>query len=200
MSPIAQKANYQKNSDYDSETQLDMVRKLQLGYEEFDRIKQYCEECNIDFMCSPFDEESFGYLAGMGVQLVKIPSGEITNVPLLRRIKESGLEVILSTGMSSLGEVEVALHELAWPNNNSITLLHCNTDYPTRYEDVNLKAMRTLAAAFGLNVGYSDHTVGSEIAVAAVAMGATVIEKHFTLDKEMVGPDHKSMNLSLLAW
>ena len=195
LSPSAEKAQYQKESVDDKESQLDMVKKLQLDYDEFDQLKLYCENAGIDFICSPFDEESFNYLLGMGVNTVKIPSGEITNVPLLRLAKNSGVGVILSTGMATLGEVEGALVELGWPQKNNISLLHCNTDYPTNYCDVNLKAMQTLGAAFNLQVGYSDHTVGAEVSIAAVAMGATIIEKHFTLDNALLGPDHKaSMN------
>jgi len=195
LSPSAKKAEYQKESLDDSESQLGMVRKLQLDYKEFNQLKLYCENAGIDFMCSPFDEESFNYLLNMGIDTVKIPSGEITNIPLLRLAKNSGVDVILSTGMATLGEVEGALVELGWPQKNNITLLHCNTDYPTHYCDVNLKAMQTLRAAFNLQVGYSDHTAGLEVPIAAVAMGATIIEKHFTLDNTMLGPDHKaSMN------
>jgi N,N'-diacetyllegionaminate synthase len=195
ISPIAEKALYQKQSKNDEESQLEMVKRLQLDYDAFHKLKEYCEDVSIDFMCSPFDEESFNYLRDMGVSKIKIPSGEITNIPLLRIIGNSKLDIILSTGMSTLGEIERALFELNWPRNMNITLLHCNTDYPTNFSDVNLNAMKTLKSSFGLQVGYSDHTIGSDIPIAAVAMGATVIEKHITLDNSMPGPDHQaSMN------
>ena len=171
-----------------------MVKKLELSYDDFKVLKEYCDKLGIMFLSTPFDLESIDFLNELGLEIFKIPSGEITNLPYLEKIGKLGKKVILSTGMADLGEIEDALDILI--NNGTrkedITVLHCNTEYPTPIEDVNLLAMLTIRDAFKINVGYSDHTLGIEIPIAAVALGATVIEKHFTLDRNMEGPDHKA--------
>lgn len=190
--PMAPKAEYQKENTSVEENQLEMLKKLELSYEEHLELSRYCQEQGICFLSTPFDEESLSVLESIGLPLYKISSGEITNYPLLVKIAELRKPVILSTGMSTLTEVADAVSVLQEHGAGSITLLHCTTQYPTSFEDVNLNAMLTLKRRFGLNVGYSDHTQGIEIPLAAVAMGATVIEKHFTLDRRMEGPDHKA--------
>ncbi len=192
MSRFAEKAEYQKKTTGEGESQLDMVKKLMLKFEEFVPLKAYCEEKGIKFLSTPFDLSSVEFLEELGCDIWKIPSGEITNLPYLLRIAKTGKDIILSTGMSTLGEVGEAIGVLKNAGAGRITLLHCTTEYPAPYGDVNLRAMQTMRDAFGLKVGYSDHTPGIEIPVAAVAMGATVIEKHFTLDRNMEGPDHKA--------
>jgi N,N'-diacetyllegionaminate synthase len=190
----AEKANYQKANSAANESQLDMLRSLELGVDDHKKLFKLCRDIGIDFMSSPFDEESADFLADLGVKRIKVPSGEITNFPYLRHIARLGLPVILSTGMSFLGEVEEAL-EVMTANGlglEDITLLHCTSEYPAPYQEVNLAAMKTMAQAFGVPVGYSDHTNGLEITFAAVALGAVVIEKHFTLDQNLPGPDHKA--------
>ena len=152
----------------------------------------YCVDKNILFLSTPFDLESVDYLAQIGMEIMKIPSGELTNYPYLRKIAETGKRVILSTGMSDIEEVKAAINVLKENGSGDISVLHCNTEYPTPFEDVNLKAMLTLQSELGVKIGYSDHTLGIEIPIAAVAMGAKIIEKHFTLDKSMEGPDHKA--------
>ena len=171
-----------------------MIKKLELSYEDFEELFRYCKNRGIIFMSTPFDIESARFLKDLGVEIFKIPSGEITNYLLLKEIGSYGKEVILSTGMADLGEIEDALEVLttAGTPKEKITVLHCNTEYPTPYEDVNLRAMLTIKEAFKVKVGYSDHTLGIEIPVAAVALGACVIEKHFTLDKNLPGPDHRA--------
>lgn len=192
VSCYAPKADYQKKTTDNEETQLEMLEKLALSFENFADLKRYAEELNLDFLSTPFDEESLDFLATLEMQCWKIPSGEITNLPYLMKIEQTKMPIILSTGMSTLKEVEEALSIFKNYEPNKITLLHCNTEYPTPYEDVNLHAMKTLKDYFGLEVGYSDHTQGIEVAVAAVALGACIIEKHFTLDNTMPGPDHKA--------
>ncbi len=192
MSRYAEKAEYQKVTTGAGESQLDMVRKLMLKFEEFIPLKQYCEKAGIRFLSTPFDLSSAAFLEELGCDLWKIPSGEITNLPYLIQIAQTGKPIILSTGMSTLEEVGAALKVLKENGAGEVTLLHCTTEYPAPYQDVNLRAMNTLRETFGCRVGYSDHTPGIEIPVAAVAMGATVIEKHFTLDRNMEGPDHKA--------
>ena len=192
MSKYAEKADYQKKTTGEGESQLDMVRKLMLKFDEFIPLKKYCEEQGIKFLSTPFDLSSIEFLNELGCDLWKIPSGEITNLPYLVKVAKTGKDIILSTGMSTLNEVEDALKLLKDKGAGSITLLHCTTEYPAPYADVNLRAMQTMRDQFGLDVGYSDHTPGIEIPVAAVALGATVIEKHFTLDRNMEGPDHKA--------
>ena len=192
MSRFAEKAEYQKKTTGAGESQLDMVRKLMLKFEEFVPLKQYCENAGIKFLSTPFDTSSVEFLDGLGCDLWKIPSGEITNLPYLLKIAKTGKPIILSTGMSTLDEVGEAIKILKNNGAGEITLLHCTTEYPAPYADVNLRAMETMRDKFGLAVGYSDHTPGIEVPIAAVAMGATVIEKHFTLDRNMEGPDHKA--------
>jgi N,N'-diacetyllegionaminate synthase len=189
VSKNAQKAEYQKNTTGSDETQLEMVKKLELSFDSFKEISQYCQSKGIMFLSTPFDLESIDFLASLEMPIFKIPSGEITNLPYLRKINSLQKKVILSTGMSTLDEIEEALKVL---QNCEVALLHANTQYPTPIEDANLLAMKTLKDKFGIEIGYSDHTLGIEISIAAVAMGASVIEKHFTLDKNLEGPDHKA--------
>ena len=172
-----------------------MIKKLELDAAAHQTLIDYCKKKNIRFLSTPFDLESIDLLNELGLDIFKIPSGEITNMPYLRKIGSLKKEIILSTGMANLGEIEDALDVLtgAGTKLKDITILHCNTEYPTPMQDVNLKAMQTIKYAFpGIHVGYSDHTEGIEVSIAAVAMGATIIEKHFTLDKNMEGPDHKA--------
>lgn len=192
VSKNAQKAEYQKKTTDSSESQLDMLKKLELSKEEFVELRDYCNQKEIMFLSTPFDLESIDFLASIGVKTWKIPSGEITNYPFLRAIGKRKESVIMSTGMCTLDEVRDTIKVLKDFGTTDITLLHCTTEYPAPYDSVNLNAMLTLQNEFAFKVGYSDHTNGIEIPVAAVAMGATVIEKHFTLDKNMEGPDHKA--------
>lgn len=190
MSKFAVKADYQKTNTGNDESQLEMVKKLQLPYEAFVDLKAYCDELGIIFMSTPFDLDSIDFLGSMDLAIIKIPSGEITNLPYLTRIGQLNRKIILSTGMATLDEIGEAIRILHEAGTQEIAILHCNTEYPTPYCDVNLRAMETIKSRFGLETGYSDHTLGIEVPVAAVAMGATIIEKHFTLDKTMEGPDH----------
>lgn len=189
----AGKAEYQQTST-GAGTQLEMIRALELQWPAFVGIAEECRSLGIAFLSTAFDHASLANLDGLGVLLHKIPSGEITNLPFLRHVGRLGKPVILSTGMADLGEIEAALTALesAGTPRNRITLLHCNTEYPTPMTDVNLRAMQTLRDAFKVPVGYSDHTAGIEVPIAAVALGAAVIEKHFTLDRNLPGPDHKA--------
>ena len=194
ITKYAEKASYQKERTNKEESQFDMIKKLELDcYAHKDLIK-YCKQKDIQFLSTAFDHESIELLAELEISLYKIPSGEITNLPYLRRIGQYGKPVFLSTGMANQDEIEAALNvlEQAGTSRKYITVLHCNTEYPTPTVDVNLKAMLTLQDAFNVRVGYSDHTLGIEVAVAAVALGATVIEKHLTLDCNLPGPDHKA--------
>jgi N-acetylneuraminate synthase len=191
ISERAKMAEYQKKNIGKEKSQIDMIKELELSFEEFYSIKKYCDEKGILFLSTPFDYDSVDFLNDL-VPLFKIGSGEITNIPFLKYIASKNKPVILSTGMSNLGEVEKAIESIKEINDVPITLLHCTTNYPCPYEEVNLKAMITLREAFKLPVGYSDHTLGVEVPVAAVALGAKVIEKHFTLGKNMPGPDHKA--------
>lgn len=188
----AEKAEYQKNTTDAQENQFSMLKKLELTPQMHEELQKYCTQKGIMFLSTPFDIDSIDYLDKMGISVMKVPSGEITNYPYLKRIGQTGKKVILSTGMCELGEVEAAVCVLRDNGSNDIVILHCNTEYPTPYEDVNLKAMITLKEKLQIEVGYSDHTMGIEVPIAAVAVGATVIEKHFTLDKTMEGPDHKA--------
>ena len=190
----APKAGYQMETTGSGESQLEMVRKLELDEAAHVRLYQYCQGKGIQFLSTPFDLESIDLLKRLGLETFKIPSGEITNLPYLRKIGALKKRLIVSTGMADLGEIENALDILTEGGTElkNITVMHCNTEYPTPMQDVNLRAMQTIAAEFGVRVGYSDHTLGIEIPIAAVAMGASVIEKHFTLDKNMEGPDHKA--------
>ena len=188
----AEKAEYQKIITDKSESQFEMIKKLELDKSAHDELIKHCEEKGIRFLSTAFDHDSIELLAYLNIPLYKIPSGEITNLPYLRHIGRMGKPIILSTGMSTLEEVQKALNVLleSGVEKEKITILHCNTEYPTPMEDVNLKAMLTIREELGVNIGYSDHTLGIEVPIAAVAMGATVIEKHFTLDRTLTGPDH----------
>lgn len=188
----AQKAEYQKEATGNEESQFEMLKKLELTEEEYEELKRYCGEKHIMFLSTPFDLDSLRYLNEIGIEIIKIPSGEITNYPYLREIGKLRKPIIMSTGMSTMAEVEEAVEVLQMNGAKDITLLHCNTQYPTPYGDVNLRAMLALKDKFHTEVGYSDHTLGIEVPIAATAMGATVIEKHFTLDRGMEGPDHKA--------
>jgi len=190
----AQKADYQKETTNATESQFNMIKKLELDIETHKELISYCKIKNIMFMSTPFDHDSIELLNSLGLEIFKIPSGEITNLPYLRHIGKLRKKIILSTGMADIGEIEDALDILieAGTKKDNITVLHANTMYPTPMEDVNLKAMLTIGSSFNIAYGYSDHTLGIEVDIAAVAMGASVIEKHFTLDKTMQGPDHKA--------
>lgn len=188
----AEKAEYQKKTTEKNESQAEMLKKLELSKGNHDELIQYCNKKKIMFLSTPFDEESVDLLVELKLPIIKIPSGEITNYPYLRKIGQLGKKVILSTGMSTLEEIADAIEVLKNNGTEDITLLHCNSQYPTPMEDVNLNAMITMKDTFHLNVGYSDHTLGIEVPIAATAMGATVIEKHFTLNRTMEGPDHKA--------
>ena len=194
VSKNAKKASYQEENTGKEESQFDMIKKLELNENMHKELIAYCKQKNITFLSTPFDSDSIKLLDELGLSTFKIPSGEITNLPYLRQIGGLNKKIILSTGMANLGEVEAAIDVLvkSGTKRENISLLHANTQYPTPMEDVNLKAMITLKNAFGLEVGYSDHTLGIEVDIAAVAMGAKIIEKHFTLDKNMPGPDHKA--------
>jgi N,N'-diacetyllegionaminate synthase len=192
VSKHAEKADYQTKNTLVSESQLEMVKKLELPFEDFGKLQKYCHLRNIDFLSTAFDFESIDFLCTLEMKTWKIPSGEITNLPYLIKIANLNKPVILSTGMSTMEEIGNALNVLKENGADEITVLHCTTEYPAPFEDVNLAAMKTIAKKFGVSIGYSDHTKGIEIPIAAVAMGATVIEKHFTLDRNMEGPDHKA--------
>lgn len=194
VSKNAQKADYQKETTGSNESQFDMIKKLELDINTHHELIKYCNSKNIMFLSTPFDHDSIDLLNNLGLEIFKIPSGEITNLPYLRKIGALNKKVILSTGMAKIGEIEDALDVLinAGTLKENITILHANTMYPTPMEDVNLKAMVTIGNTFDIDYGYSDHTLGIEVDIAAVAMGAICIEKHFTLDKNMEGPDHKA--------
>ncbi len=189
VSKYAAKAEYQEKTTGSSESQFEMIKKLELGLESQKELMAYCKEIGIGFLTSPFDSEGIIELDKLGLDFMKVPSGEVTNLLYLRALKDVSCPIILSTGMCSLAEVREALFTL---ERDDVTVLHCNTEYPTPMKDVNLKAMQTMKEEFDLEVGYSDHTLGIEIPIAAVALGARVIEKHFTLDKNMEGPDHRA--------
>ncbi|MDE5887679.1 MAG: N-acetylneuraminate synthase [Muribaculaceae bacterium] len=186
-------ADYQKKN-CNADSQFSMLKRLELSFRQFGMLADYCRTKGIGFLSTPFDKESTDFLVSLGVDYMKVPSGELTNLPYLRHIARTGVPPIISTGMSTLADVEGALNVFldAGLSRSAITLLHCTTQYPTPFSDVNLMAMDTLRKAFGVSVGYSDHTEGIEVPVAAVALGAKVIEKHFTLDRNMEGPDHKA--------
>lgn len=188
----ASRAEYQVKNTGEDTSQYSMLKKLELSYDDFRELKAYCDASGIEFLSTPFDLESIDFLQELGIRFLKIPSGEITNFPYLRKIGQTGMPVIMSTGMSTLEEVGDAIRVLREYGSDEISLLHCTTEYPAPLDSVNLKAMQTMAEAFNLPVGYSDHTSGIEVSVAAVAMGAVIIEKHFTLDRNMEGPDHKA--------
>lgn len=192
VTKTAEKAEYQIKNTKDAGSQYEMLKKLELSYEDHVELYRYCLEKNIVFLSTPFDVESVDLLEKLGVKMYKVSSGDLTNKPLLQYVAGKGKPVILSTGMATLGEVEEAIRWIQQVGNHSILLLHCTTDYPTDYADVNLRAMETMGQAFQLPVGYSDHTLGIEVPIAAVVLGACMIEKHFTLDKNMDGPDHRA--------
>ncbi len=192
ISKFAEKAEYQKENTNAEETQFEMVKKLELSFDEFRKIKEYCDEKKILFLSTPFDLDSIDFLQSIDIPFWKIPSGEITNLPYLIKIAKTGKDIIMSTGMCQMEEIKEALEILKENGARKVTLLHCNTEYPTPFCDVNLNAMKTIKEECHVQVGYSDHTIGIEVPIAAVAMGACVIEKHFTLDKNMEGPDHKA--------
>lgn len=192
VSKYAKKAEYQKITTASDESQLQMLRKLMLSKNEFIELSDYCKATSIGFISTPFDLESVDFLNSFNMDFWKVPSGEITNLPYLVEIAKTGKPIILSTGMSDLDEIDAALNVLHSNGAGKITLLHCNTQYPTPMEDVNLNAMLTLKDRYNYDVGYSDHTLGIEVPIAAVGLGATVIEKHFTLSSNMKGPDHKA--------
>ncbi|RYG39989.1 MAG: N-acetylneuraminate synthase [Chitinophagaceae bacterium] len=194
VSQFAQKADYQKASTGADESQLEMIRKLQLTYEDHQKIADYCVTKNIEYLSTPFDFQSLDEVLSLDISTIKVPSGEITHYRLLKAIAEKNKDVILSTGMSELSEIQDALEVLApvVANGKKITVLHCNTEYPTPYEDVNLRVIPELRNILKCDIGYSDHTPGIVVPIAAVALGATLIEKHFTLDKNLPGPDHQA--------
>ncbi len=184
-------AEYQKNNTGSEESQFDMLKKLELSYDDFRKIKKHCDDIGIIFASTADEFESLDFLVNdIGIPFIKVGSGDICNIPFLEYIGSKHLPVIMSTGMSSLNDVDISINSLKKGGAENITLLHCTTNYPCPYDDVNLKAMITLKDTFGLPVGYSDHTIGRDVAIAAVTLGATVIEKHFTLDCKMKGPDH----------
>lgn len=191
VSHNAKKADYQVRETGDS-SQQEMLKQLELSFDDFTRLKAYCDEVGILFLSTPFDFESIDFLNTIEMPFWKVPSGEVTNLPYLIHLAQTEKPIVMSTGMCEMDEIEAALKVLKEHGTSKICLLHCNTEYPTPYEDVNLRAMQTMRDTFHLEVGYSDHTKGIEIPIAAVAMGATIIEKHFTLDRNMEGPDHKA--------
>jgi N-acetylneuraminate synthase/N,N'-diacetyllegionaminate synthase len=188
----AAKAEYQKTTTGEQESQLEMVKRLELSFGDFRKLKMYCDDQGITFLSTPFDLKSVDFLAGLGVVALKISSGDLTNDPLLRHVAAQKRPVILSTGMSDMDEVREALAVINAAGNAEVIVLQCVTNYPAAAEDINLRAMLSMQSAFDVNVGYSDHTLGIEIPLAAVALGACVIEKHFTLDKNFAGPDHRA--------
>lgn len=185
-------AEYQEENTGVRESQFDMLKRLELSYDDFRKIKEHCDSIGIMFASTADDPESLDFLVSLGIPFIKIGSGEIGNVSYLRYMGSKKMPVILSTGMSSLADIDISIQALREGGAGDITLLHCTTSYPCEFENVNLNAMNTIREAFKLPVGYSDHTLGSTVAIAAVAMGARVVEKHFTLDKNMEGPDHKA--------
>lgn len=195
ISRFAPKAEYQKETTGQAESQLEMVKKIHFGFDAHRELKEYCDSIGIMYLSTPFDMDSIEFLKDMDMPVWKIPSGEITNLPYLERVAKLKKPIIMSTGMSEISEVKDALDVLYKNGATDVTILHCNTEYPTPLEDANVKAMLDLQKNFGTKIGYSDHTLGLEAPLAAVSLGATVIEKHFTLDKNMEGPDHgASMN------
>ena len=188
----AVKADYQVNNTGNNDSQYEMLKKLELSQQDYRELKQLCDELDIEFMSTPFDIESIEQLEQLNVNRFKLPSGEITNYPYLVRLAKTHKPVIMSSGMATVEDIESAIRVLKGNGLEDLSLLHCTTEYPAPFEEVNLKAMEYLKNKFGLKIGYSDHTKGIEVPIAAVAMGAEIIEKHFTLDKNMEGPDHKA--------
>ena len=194
ISKFAKKANYQVKNTTDGESQLQMCKKITLSYEEFRKLKKYCRKRKIEFLSTPFDLKSIDFLKSLKMKYFKIPSGEITNLPYLTKVAKLKKKVILSTGMSNLLEIKEALRILTFngTKKKNITVLQCNTEYPTPLRDANVRAMLTIKKKFKVNIGYSDHTEGIEVPLVAVALGAKIIEKHITLNKNLSGPDHKA--------
>lgn len=191
VTQVADLASYQeKNITSKSDTQFQMLKKLELSFNDFIEIKKYCSKIGINFLSTPDDEVSLNFLVGLKMKFIKVSSGDVTNIPYLRKIGSTKQHVVLSTGMSTLADVDLAYNTLITSGSPKVTLLHCTTNYPCPMNEVNLKAMLTLKEVFKCDVGYSDHTLGIEIPIAAVAMGARIIEKHFTLERTMEGPDH----------
>lgn len=188
----ATKAEYQIKETGSEESQYQMLKRLELSESDFTQLQEYCKSVGITFLSTPFDFDSIAFLEGLDLPFWKLPSGEITNLPYLKKIAETGRDIVLSTGMSTMDEIRTALEILQSNGAGKISLLHCNTEYPTPMKDVNLLAMKSIEREFGLVTGYSDHTKGIEVPIAAVALGAQIIEKHFTLDTNMPGPDHKA--------
>jgi N,N'-diacetyllegionaminate synthase len=194
VTKVAKQAGYQTTNTGKQESQFDMLKRLELSEQAHHELVAHCQKQQIEFMSTPFDLQSIQFLNRLGVERFKIPSGEITNYPYLKMVGAFNKEIVLSTGMATLADIEAALNSLieSGTDKHKITILHATTDYPTQMPDVNLMAMQTIAQAFKVKVGYSDHTPGIEVPIAAVALGASIIEKHFTLDKNLPGPDHKA--------
>lgn len=192
ISSSAPKAAYQKETTGATESQLEMVKKLEITFDAFRELEAYCKERGVMFLSTPFDNDSVDLLTELHVPAYKVPSGEITNDPLLSYIACKGQPIIMSTGMATMGEVEAALKVIYSVGNRQVALLHCVSNYPANPSDANLRAMHTMELAFGVPIGFSDHTLGVEVSLAAVALGACIIEKHFTLDKNLPGPDHRA--------
>lgn len=193
MTDNAPKALYQSRETGSVDSQLDMVKKISLPFNDYILLKEYCDEVGIKFLSTPFDHKSIDFLKKLDIDIFKIPSGEITNLDYLQEVAKIGKNVILSTGMSTISEIANAVSVLRdFLDDSQISILHCTTEYPAPFEEVNLNVIKTLKSTFGLNVGYSDHTKGIEASIAAVTLGAKIIEKHFTLDNKMIGPDHKA--------
>lgn len=191
-SKYSEKAKYQKETTGDEGSGLDMIKKLRFSFDQHRELKQYCDSIGIHYLSTPFDFESIQFLESLGCEFWKVPSGEIVNIPYLRRIGKTGKDIIMSTGIGTIEEIQTAIDILKENGAGKISLLQCTTEYPTPYEDVNLRAMNTLNKRFGVDVGLSDHSMGIEVPIAAVAMGAKIIEKHFTLSRELPGPDQKA--------
>ena len=192
ISKNTEMADYQKKNLGNDDSQYDMLKKLELSYDNFRLIKDYCDNIGIQFLSTADETESLDFLCELGMPLIKLGSGEITNIPYLRYCAKKNMPLIISTGMCNLSDVATAFNVLTEAGAKDITLLHCTTNYPCPKDEVNLRAMQTMKDAFKCKIGYSDHTMGTEIPIAAVAMGAEIIEKHFTLDRNMEGPDHKA--------
>lgn len=192
VTEFAPKAEYQEAGTNSAKSQYQMLKKLELDKKYFIELKKICEKNNVDFLSSPFDEDATDFLYSIGLRKFKIPSGEITNIPFLKHIARKGCKILLSTGMSTMKEVADAIRAIFSTGNKKVSLLHCVTEYPAPYDQINLRAIITMQKKFKVDVGYSDHTIGIEIPVAAVALGAKIIEKHFTLDKNLPGPDHRA--------
>lgn len=192
VSKNAKKAEYQKNNTLSNNSQLDMLKELELSYMQFEELKNYCYTLGIEFLSTPFDLDSISFLHNIGMNKWKIPSGDITNLPYLEKIAQYNEPIILSTGMATIGEISKSINLIRKFNNNNLTLLHCTTEYPAPYDEINLRVLGTLSEKYNVDVGYSDHSMGIEVSIAAVALGAKIIEKHFTLNNKMNGPDHKA--------